>query len=55
MLVSNAIAVQNLGKLATQKGLTGEDEKRRQQEYAVRIRAAGKALSSEGSAENLAA
>ena len=55
VLVDNAIAVQNLRKLASHKGLKAEDEKRSQQEYAVRIQAAGKALSSEGSAENLAA
>lgn len=41
VLVDNAIAVQNLRKLASHKGLEAEDEKRGEQEYAVWILAAG--------------
>ncbi len=41
ILVDNAIAVQNLQKLASHKGLRAEEEKRGEQEYAVRIFASG--------------
>lgn len=43
VLVDNAVAVQNLRKLAAHKGLAAEDEKRGEGEYAVRIQSAGPA------------
>lgn len=44
VLVDNAVAVQNLRKLAAHKGLAAEDEKRGEGEYAVRIQSAGPAV-----------
>ena len=54
VLVDNAVAVQNLRKLAAHKGLAAEDEKRGEGEYAVRIQSAGPAAQTAGPAAQTA-